>query len=107
MKFHISKTSIRGDLIITRGILYFLPHTRVSASHYASEIGGADVAEAIGLLGNFVPLIGLAPYIHTAVDKSVKLGKFLGRIVAPTVNRPRISKIHLWHSRHTDKSLQN
>jgi len=66
----------RGDLIITRGIMYYFPHTRVSASHFSTEIDGADTAEAIGFIGSFfVPIIAIAPHLHTAADKSVKLAE--------------------------------
>ena len=47
------KNQYRGDLIITRGILYYFPHTRVRASRSAPELGGKDAAEAIGFIDKF------------------------------------------------------
>src|SRR5215813_8392882 len=100
------RNEYRGDLIVTRGILYYFPHTRVAASHFSPEIGGGDVAEAIGVAGNFVPFLALAPHLHAAVDKSVKIGKFFGRFFLPSVNSPRIRNSKLWTGRDTNEVLQ-
>ena len=101
------KNQYRGDLIVTKGILYYFPHTRVAASHSAQELGGKNVAETVGFIGSFLtPAMGLAPLLHTAADKSVKVGKFLGRIFLPKMNSPRIRKIGLWSGRELDEALQ-
>jgi len=98
----------RGDLIITRGIMYYFPHTRVSASHFSTEIDGADTAEAIGFIGSFfVPIIAIAPHLHTAADKSVKLGKLVRRVFLPTINSPRIRKANLWSGLELNEALQS
>jgi hypothetical protein len=102
------KNEYRGDLIITSGILHYFPHTRVSASHFTPEIGGKDAVEAIGWIGgNFVPTVGSAPYLHTAAEVSVKLGKFLRRFFLPSMNSPKIRKANLWSGREPDVALQN
>ncbi|MDQ3713011.1 MAG: hypothetical protein M3388_12450 [Acidobacteriota bacterium] len=35
----------RGDLIITKGVLYYFPHTRVIHARYADELGGKDASQ--------------------------------------------------------------
>ncbi len=97
----------RGDLIITKGVLYYFPHTRVAANKYAEEIGGKETMEVFNLLGNFIPLVSAVPWIHTAADKSVKIGKFLRRKFRPTTNAPQIRKLHLWRGNETNESLQS
>ncbi|MEP7074786.1 MAG: hypothetical protein ABI878_03165 [Acidobacteriota bacterium] len=97
----------RGDLIVTKGIVYYFPHTRVAASHSAPELGGKGVAETVGFIGSFLrPAVGLAPLLHTAADKSIKIGKFFGRIFLPKMNSPRIRNIDLWSGRELDEALQ-
>lgn len=96
----------RGDLIVTKGVIYYFPHTRVAAARYSQEIGGRDAAEIIGLIGNLIPIIRTVPWLHAAADKSVKAGKFLKRAFRPTTNSPRIRKIHLWKGSKTNESLQ-
>jgi hypothetical protein len=96
----------RGDFIITLGVIYYFPHTRVSASHNSSELGGKETIERISLIGTFVPLVGMAPWAYEIVDKSVKLGKFIKRSVAPTINKPRIRSIRLWIGNESNEQLQ-
>ena len=96
----------RGDLIITKGVIYYFPHTRVVAARFSHEIGGKDTAEMIGLLGNLVPIIETVPWIHSAADKSVKIGKFLKRTFKPTTNSPKIKKLNLWRGDESNENLQ-
>jgi hypothetical protein len=96
----------RGDLIITKGVLYYFPHTRVNYARSAEELGGKETMAVFELLGNFVPLLGTAPWIRATADKSVKVGKFLKRKFRPTVNSPRIRKAKLWRGNETSESLQ-
>ncbi len=96
----------RGDLIVTKGVLYYFPHTRVAASRHASEIGDKETADLIGVVGNLVPFLGAFPWIHAAADKAVKIGKLVRRTIRPTVNSPRIRQRKLWSSRETSESLQ-
>jgi hypothetical protein len=97
----------RGDLIVTRDVLYYFPHTRVVAARHSEEIGGKETMEIFNLLGNFIPVVGAVPWLHTAADKSVKIGKFLRRKLRPTTNLPRIRQQHLWHGNETNESLQS
>ena len=53
----------RGDLIITQGVLYYFPHTRVVAARHAPEIGGKEAADVLNVLGLVVPVLGLAPWL--------------------------------------------
>jgi hypothetical protein len=96
----------RGDLIITKGVLYYFPHTRVVAARHSEELGGKETMEVFNLLGNFIPLLGTVPWIHAVADKSVKIGKFLRRKFRPTTNSPRIRKSNLWRGNETSESLQ-
>ena len=96
----------RGDLIVTKGVLYYFPHTRVAASRHASEIGGKETADLIGVVGNLVPFLGAVPWIHAAADKTVKIGKLVRRTFRPTVNSPGIRQRGLWSGRETSESLQ-
>lgn len=101
------KNEYRGDFIITHGVLYYFPHTRVAASRHAREIGGKDTADLIGVVGNLTPFLGAVPWIHTAADKSVKIGKLLRRTFRPTINSPRIKHQRLWTGRETSEALQH
>jgi hypothetical protein len=96
----------RGDLIVTKGVLYYFPHTRVNYARRAEELGGKDAMAVFELLGNLVPLLGAVPWIRTTADKSVKVGKFLKRKFRPTVNSPKIRDANLWRAAQTNESLQ-
>ncbi len=113
MKFPISfeevsyfKNEYRGDLIVTKGVLYYFPHTRVKYQRFADELGGKDVMPVFELLGNLAPIFSAVPWLRTAADKSVKAGKFLKRTFRPTINSPRIRKIQLWRGNDTNERLQ-
>lgn len=96
----------RGDLIVTKGVLYYFPHTRVKYQRFAEELGGKDKMVIFDLLGNFAPILGTVPLLRAAADKSVKAGKFLKRAIRPTTNSPRIRKIQLWRENEADEKLQ-
>ncbi len=66
----------RGDLIVTKGVLYYFPHARVKYQRFAEEIGGRDKMVIFQLLGNFAPILGAVPLLRAATDKSVKLENF-------------------------------
>jgi hypothetical protein len=100
------KNEYRGDLIVTKGVLYYFPHTRVKYQGFADEIGGKDAMVIFDLLGNFAPLLGTVPWFRVAADKSVKAGKFLKRTFRPTTNSPQIRKIHLWRGNEAGEKLQ-
>lgn len=101
------KNEYRGDLIVTKKVLYYFPHTRVIHSRYADELGGKEAMPLFDLLGNFAPVLGAVPFIRVTADKSVKLGKFLKRTFRPTTNAPRIRKLKLWRGMDTNENLQN
>ena len=44
----------RGDLIVTKDVLYYFPHTRVNYARYSKEIGGEDAMVIFELLGTFL-----------------------------------------------------
>ena len=96
----------RGDLIVTKGVLYYFPHTRVVHARYSEEIGGKDGMVIFELLGNLAPILGTVPWIRSAADKSVKFGKFMIRTFRPTTNSPRIRKQRLWRENNTNEYLQ-
>jgi Glu-tRNA(Gln) amidotransferase subunit E-like FAD-binding protein len=96
----------RGDLIVTKGVLYYFPHTRVVHARYADELGGKDAMPLFDLLGNLAPVFGAVPWIRASADKSVKLGKFLKRTFRPTTNSQRLQKNHLWRGNETNENLQ-
>jgi len=96
----------RGDLIITKGVLYYFPHTRVAFARHAKEIGGKEQADFVGVLGLAVPFFGMVPWIHTAADKTVKVGKLLRRTFLPSTNSPRIRHQHLWSGAESCAELQ-
>jgi hypothetical protein len=96
----------RGDLIVTAGVLYYFPHTRVNYARRADELGGKDAMAVFELLGNIVPGLGALPWLRAAADKSVKVGKFLKRNFRPTVNSPKIRRANLWRGNETSESLQ-
>ena len=100
------KNEYRGDLIITKNVLYYFPHTRVTYARLSDEIGGENSMVLFDLLGNFVPLFAAVPWLRTAADKSIKVGKFLKRTFHPTINLPQIRKQNLWHETATNESLQ-
>lgn len=97
----------RGDLIVTTGILYYFPHTRVKYARHADELGGKDAMAIFNLMGKLSPFFGAVPWLRTAADKSIKTGKFLKRTFRPTTNSPRIRKQNLWRGNDTNKNLQN
>src|SRR5215204_4014847 len=96
----------RGDLIVTKGVLYYFPHTRVNYARGADELGGKDAMAIFDLLGNFAPAFAAVPWLRVAADKSMKVGKFLKRNLRPSVNSPRIRKERLWRGNETSESLQ-
>lgn len=96
----------RGDLIVTSGVLYFIPHTRVKADRFSDELGHKEMADSIGMIGNLVPVAGVIPWAYQVVDKSVKFGKFVKRTVAPTINNPRIKTAIGWNNIDPDQVLQ-
>lgn len=96
----------RGDLIITKGVIYYFPHTNVGSARYSQEIGGKDGLVVFELLGNLAPILGTVPWLHAAADKSVKAGKFLKRAFRPTTNSPKISKLGLWRKNVANEELQ-
>ena len=100
------KNEYRGDLIVTKGVLYYFPHTRVKYARYADELGGKDGMVIFDLLGNLAPIFATVPWIRVAADKSVKVGKFLKRTFRPTTNSPQIRKIHLWRGDNSNEILQ-
>ena len=100
------KNEYRGDLIVTKGVLYYFPHTRVKYARYADELGGKDGMVIFDLLGNLAPIFATVPWIRVAADKSVKVGKFLKRTFRPTINSPQIRKIHLWRGDNSNEILQ-
>jgi len=100
------KNEYRGDLIVTKGVLYYFPHTRVKYARYAEELGGKDAMPLFDLLGNLAPIFGAVAWIRVAADKSVKAGKFLKRTFRPTTNSPQIRKNQLWRDNDTDEKLQ-
>jgi hypothetical protein len=105
-EFSYFNNEYRGDLIVTEGVLYYFPHTRVNYARGAEELGGKDAMAVFELLGSFVPLLGTVPWIRATADKSVKIGKFLKRKFRPTINTPRIRKEKLWRGGETNESLQ-
>ena len=96
----------RGDLIVTKGVLYYFPHTRVNYARRFDELGGQDAMVLFEVLGNFAPVFGAIPWLRVAADKSVKVGKFLKRKLRPTINAPKIRKSNLWRGNETNESLQ-
>ena len=100
------KNEYRGDLIMTKNVMYYFPHTRVSYARLSDEIGGEDAMLIFDLLGNFIPLFAAVPWIRTAADKSVKVGKFLKRTFRPTINLPQIRQQNLWYENATSERLQ-
>lgn len=96
----------RGDLIVTKGVLYYFPHTRVNYARQADELGGKDAMAIFDVLGNFVPVFGAVPWLRTAADKSVKIGKFLRRKFRPTTNSPKIRQANLWRGDESSETLQ-
>ncbi|CAN5306818.1 hypothetical protein BH20ACI1_BH20ACI1_26320 [soil metagenome] len=100
------KNEYRGDLIVTKGVLYYFPHTRVKYARYADEIGGEEGMVIFDLLGNLSPLFATVPWLRVVADKSVKTGKLLKRTFRPTTNSPQIRKNRLWRGNETSETLQ-
>jgi hypothetical protein len=101
------KSEYRGDLIVTKGVLYYFPHTRVSAFRFENDLlGGRDKAELIGLAGILLPLAGGAPTLYALANNSVKFAKFVKRVVAPSMNSPEIRKQNLWNRNQPLENLQ-
>lgn len=96
----------RGDLIITKGVIYYFPHTNVGYARHSQEIGGKDGLVVFELLGNLAPILGTVPWIHKLADKSVKAGKFVKRTFRPTVNSPKIVKLGLWRKGSANEEIQ-
>ncbi len=96
----------RGDLIVTRGVLYYFPHTRVKYVRHADELGGKDAMVIFDLLGNLSPIFATVPWLRVIADKSIKTGKLLKRTFRPTTNLPRIRKNRLWRGGESNENLQ-
>ena len=95
----------RGDLIVTKGVLYFIPHTRVKAARFSDELGHKETADTIGLIGNLVPGVSVIPWVYQLVDKSVKFGKFVKRNVSPSINKPSIKGTIVWENCDSERML--
>jgi len=90
------KNEYRGDLIITRGVLYYFPHTRVSAARFDNDVmGGREKAEMVGLAGALLPLAGAAPTLYALANNSVKFARFLKRVFRPGMNSPLIDNLRI------------
>jgi hypothetical protein len=100
------RNEYRGDLIVTKGVLYYFPHTRVRHSRFAPELKGSRTVELVGLAGLLYPFAEAVPWLYVAADRSVKLGKLLRRSFYPIKNKPRISREGLWISGESDSLLQ-
>jgi hypothetical protein len=100
------KNEFRGDLIVTKGVVYYFPHTRVIAARYSDELGGKEGLVIFDLLGNLAPFLGAVPWLHRIADRGIKFGKFLKRTFRPTINSPRIKNLYLWNENQTNESLQ-
>lgn len=105
-EFSYFNNEYRGDLIVTRGVLYYFPHTRVSYSRHSDELGGKDAMVAFDVLGNLSPIFAAVPLVRVGLDKSIKVGKFLKRAFRPTTNSPQIRKLSLWRGNENCENLQ-
>ena len=63
------KNEFRGDLIVTKGVLYYFPHTRVKYQRYADELGGKDGMVIFEVLGNLAPIFAAVPWLRVAADE--------------------------------------
>lgn len=97
----------RGDLIVTKGVLYYFPHTRVKYARYDDELGGKEGMVVFDLLGNIAPFFAAVPWIRTAAENSMKAGKFLKRSLRPSMNTPRIREKDLWSGSNGNEDLQS
>ncbi len=100
------KNEYRGDLIVTEGVLYYFPHTRVSYARRETGFKGMIAAKHASIIAVLVLVVPYAGWIFEASDKSVKIGKFLKRTFRPSVNRALIKKEHVWHGNEDSKLLQ-
>ena len=100
------KNEYRGDLIVTDGVLYYFPHTRVAYARGASELKGKETAQYVGMLSLVVPFASVAPWLFEAADASVKFGKFLKRSFFPSINGARLRDKGIWHGNESSKILQ-
>lgn len=96
----------RGDLVVTKGVLYYFPHTRVKYARYADEIGGEEEMVIFDLLGNLSPIFATVAWLRVAADKSIKTGKFIKRTFRPTTNAPNLRNMRLWRGNETSETLQ-
>ncbi|HEV2705329.1 MAG TPA: hypothetical protein VGV59_05360 [Pyrinomonadaceae bacterium] len=79
------KNEYRGDLVITRGVIYYFPHTNV-----ARERG--ERAKLLGPPGLDDVLLD---YLVTKV-----------KVLTATTNKPRLRALGLWREGDTSESLQ-
>jgi hypothetical protein len=101
------KSEYRGDLIVTKRVLYYFPHTRTSFARFDNDtLGGREKAEMIGLGQLIVPLAGAAPTLYAVANNSVKFARFLKRFFAPSMNSPRIRKLNLWRRDLSQENFQ-
>lgn len=101
------KNEYRGDLIITTGVLYYFPHTRVSAARFNNDVlGGREKAGMVGLAGALLPLAGAAPTLYALANNSVKFARFLNRMFRPGMNSPLIDNLRIRLSGQSNNSIQ-
>ena len=100
------RNAYRGDLIITKGVIYYFPHTNVEEDRYRGLSGKDEVTAIGGLLGFIVPILGASSLGFWLVEKGWQFSRFLRRTFLPTNNRPKIRKKKLWHGNETNESLQ-
>lgn len=101
------KSEYRGDLIITSGVLYYFPHTRVTAYRFYSDtLGARDVIDKIDNIGTVIPFFDPVMHQYMLVSFIVKSFELLKRVFMPSMNAPMIRKHGLWRKGQTDKDLQ-
>jgi hypothetical protein len=95
------RNQFRGDLIITHGVIYYIPHTNVAAEklekkdRMPAELGIAT--EFLGPVGFLINLGSLA--LNKLLDVKEKLSR-------PTINQPQLKDAGFWNELVASPELQ-
>lgn len=94
------RNQFRGDLIVATGVLYYFPHTNVSAAKVETRDMPADLVGSVAhLFGSAGLLVGLV--IAVSDSRST-----LRRALRASTNQPELRKSGLWREGEASQVLQ-
>jgi len=94
------RNQFRGDLIVTAGVLYYLPRTNVTAARYETKAGSGDY------LGILSQLFGIAIGYQLIVDSIFALSSLVQRALRKKAKQTALRESGLWREGESSQELQ-